>query len=96
MKNKQGVVKLQAPFEKIKQNTKDPIERLYRAVIMQMIIDSSNNNSNSKMLMQRERDAKTWLFKDNSNMDFACKMANIDKNLVRQIAKKMIDRDFGK
>lgn len=92
MKNNKGVVRLQAPFEKIKQNTKDPVERLYRAVIMQMIIDASNN-SDSKMLIQREKDAKKWLFDDNSNMDWSCKMANIDKNLVRQIARKIIDKN---
>lgn len=93
MKNKKGVIKLQSPFEKIKQNTKDPIERLYRAVIMQMIIDASNK-SDKKDLVKNEQEAKEWLFKDNKNFDWACTNANIDKSLVRKIAKQIIDRDF--
>lgn len=93
MKNKKGVIKLQSPFEKIKQNTKDPIERLYRAVIMQMIIDSSNK-SDKKELVKNEESAKNWLFKDNENFEWTCANANIEKRLVRKIAKQIIDRDY--
>lgn len=93
MKKIEGVIRLQAPFEKIKANTDDPIERLYRAVIMQMIIDASNK-SDKQELVKNERDAKKWLFEENENFDFVCFSAKMDKNIVRQIAKRIIKRDF--
>lgn len=93
MKKVEGVIKLQAPFEKIKEHTNDPVERLYRAVIMQMIIDASNK-SQKKDLIRNEEDAKKWLFEENEYFDWACVNANLNKDYVRKIAKKIIDRDF--
>jgi len=93
MKNKKGVIKIQAPFEKIKENTRDPIERLYRAIIMQMIIDASNK-SLKKELIKNEKTAKRWLFQKNEYFDWACDNAKLNKNYVRKIAKKIINRDF--
>lgn len=93
MKNKKGAIKLQSPFEKIKQNTKEPVERLYRAVIMQMIIDASNQ-SDKRELVKNEKEAKDWIFEENEFFDWACSSAGIEKSLVRKIAKQIIDRDF--
>jgi hypothetical protein len=62
MSNNKHVLKLQSPFEKIKKSNTHGEIALFRAVITQMIIDSTNisDKIESKKLAQNARE---WLFK---------------------------------
>ncbi|MGV2432288.1 MAG UNVERIFIED_CONTAM: hypothetical protein LVQ98_02675 [Rickettsiaceae bacterium] len=90
MKNKKRVLKIQSPFENIKKYGEDPISNLYRAVIMQMIIDASNISKN-KELMKLQKIAHEWLFEDNEDFDLVCIHAKLSKDRVRKSARQLIE-----
>ena len=88
--NKKRVIKLQCPFERIKKyNSKGEVS-LYKAVIMQMIIDASNISSDTKAVKQ-EKQAKEWLFTSNEDFHFICNKAAMEPKTVINFARKLID-----
>lgn len=90
MTNKQNVLKLQCPFERIKKYDRNPISSLYKAVIMQMIIDASNISTNKKEAKLANR-AKAWLFEDNEDFFVACSVACITPETARRTARELIE-----
>lgn len=84
-----SVIKLQAPFEKIKDSNKSSEIALRRAIILQAIIDASNT-SNSKGARRMEQDAKKWLFDNSKYFANICLEADLDPGFVASIAKKVI------
>jgi hypothetical protein len=87
--NKKKVIKIQCPFERIKKYNANPEAGLYKAVIMQMIIDASNS-SNDPKACRNEKRAKAWLFAGGDDFDSICVMAGIKPNIVQIFAKTLI------
>ena len=84
-----NVIKLSAPFEKLKTYDASPEVSLFKAVIMQHIIDCTNtsNNNESRRL---EIEAKTWLFGNSKDFLTVCDFAKISSLEVQKIAKEAI------
>lgn len=84
-----NVIKLSAPFEKLKSYDASPEVNMYKAVIMQHIIDCTNtsNNNESRRL---EIEAKTWLFGNSKDFLIVCDFAKITPWEVQKIAKEAI------
>lgn len=89
MTNNKKVIKIQCPFERIKKYNSNPEAGLYKAVIMQMIIDASNNSADPKACRNEKR-AKAWLFNGGEDFQIVCRMANIEPNVVIRFAKTLI------
>ena len=77
------------PFERIKKYNTTPEAALYKAVIMQMIIDASNVSRDPKACRNEKR-AKAWLFTRNDDFCSVCTMAEIDPEVVVTFAKELI------
>lgn len=84
-----NVMKFQAPFERIKEYNASPEVSLYKAIITQAIIDSTNisDTVSARML---EREAKNWLFSNSGYFREICYSAEIDPSFVVKIAKEAI------
>ena len=95
MKNKKNVIKLQSPFERIKLYNKSPDVALYKAVIMQMIIDASNVSKDVRASRYEKR-AKAWLFLPNEDFRVVCGMAGMNPHFVIKIARSMINSHYRK
>jgi hypothetical protein len=89
MVNNTKVIKIQCPFERIKKYNATPESALYKAVIMQMIIDASNISQDPKACRNEKR-AKAWLFTNNEDFSVVCTMAGIEKQVVTTFAKALI------
>jgi hypothetical protein len=89
MANITKVIKIQCPFERIKKYNATPESALYKAVIMQMIIDASNVSKDPKASLNEKR-AKAWLFANNEDFQTVCIMAEIDPQVVVRFAKELI------
>ena len=89
MMNKTKVIKIQCPFERIKKYNSTPEAALYKAVIMQMIIDASNLSTDSKACRNAKK-AKVWLFTSNDDFRAVCAMAGINPRVVITFAKTLI------
>jgi len=89
MSNHKKVIKIQCPFERIKKYNSNPEVGLYKAVIMQMIIDASNTSLDPKAC-RNEKKAKSWLFAGGDDFYMICRMANIESNVVIRFAKTLI------
>jgi hypothetical protein len=82
-------MKFQAPFERIKQfNTSSEVS-LYKAVITQAIIDSTNT-SDDRVAKNIEMEAKGWLFGNSADFREICYRAEIEPSFVVKIAKDAI------
>jgi hypothetical protein len=81
------VIKLQAPFERLKLANERPEVALCRAIILQAIVDASSAEQSEDSCM---KDATSWLFTDSQHLDEICMGAELEVNFVRGIAKKMI------
>ncbi|KAF8818888.1 hypothetical protein [Rickettsia endosymbiont of Cardiosporidium cionae] len=90
MNNKYHVIKFQAPFERLKQYVISPDVRLYKAILLQAIIDSTNV-SNNKCLKKLEIAAKNWIFKDNNDFIKICNLSNMQHCYIRKLTKKLIN-----
>lgn len=90
MNKKTGVIRLQSPFEKIKLSSDMPEVNLYRAIIMQMIIDASNTSQNPK-LREHEEHAKEWLFGEGEALEITCENAMLSKHEVQKAAREAIE-----
>ena len=84
-----SVIKLQAPFERIKDSNKSSEIALRRAIILQAIIDASNT-SNNKQARIIEQDAKKWLFSNSEYFQSICLEADLDPEFIVSTAKKVI------
>ena len=89
MTNNKKVIKIQCPFERIKKYNVTPEAGLYKAVIMQMIIDASNS-SNDPKASRNEKRAMAWLFAGGEDFQAVCAMAGIDANVVQIFARTLI------
>lgn len=89
MVNNKKVIKIQCPFERIKKYNANPEAGLYKAVIMQMIIDASNS-SNDPKACRNEKRAKAWLFAGGDDFETICVMAGIKPNIVQIFARTLI------
>ena len=89
MANNTKVIKIQCPFERIKKYNSTPEAAVYKAVIMQMIIDASNVSKDPKAC-RNEKKAKAWLFTSNDDFRAICAMAGIDSQVVVTFAKALI------
>ncbi|MFK8040448.1 MAG: hypothetical protein AB8B67_03860 [Rickettsiaceae bacterium] len=87
-----NVIKFQAPFERVKLYHDYPDISLYRAVIIQAIIDATNV-SNQKKDKNVTVAANKWLFNDSEYQDFKeiCSRADLEPYFVRKIASKIIN-----
>jgi len=84
-----GVIKFQAPFERLKEYDYSPEVRLYKAILTQAIIDASNivDTKDSKKL---ELEAKIWIFGNSPYFQEVCHNAEIEPGFVVRIAKEAI------
>ncbi len=89
MSNNTKVIKIQCPFERIKKYNTTPEAALYKAVIMQMIIDASNISQDPKACRNEKR-AKAWLFTQNEDFRNVCVMAGLAPQVVVTFAKTLI------
>ena len=83
------VIKLQAPFERIKLFNISPEISLRRAIIIQAIIDASNISDNPQA-KRLEIEAKEWLFSNSQYFINVCEEGEIEPKFVQSIAKKII------
>ncbi|MCF8462588.1 MAG: hypothetical protein K9G11_01595 [Rickettsiaceae bacterium] len=83
------VIKLQAPFERLKSINDNPEISLRKAIILQAIIDASScsEKRQEKKIAQEARD---WLFGDSEHFKQLCSEANLADSYVVNIATKMI------
>ena len=83
------VIKLQAPFEKIKNYNSNPEIALRRAIILQAIIDATNTSTNI-YAKRFELEAKKWLFGRSKSFTKICEEAELSEDFVISIAKETI------
>ena len=95
MRNKSKVIKLQSPFERIKKYSTCPEVNLYRAVIMQLVIDATNISKESSNV-KNEQHAKELLFEESEDFAILCDNADLNKKEVRELAKKLINSQKAK
>lgn len=76
-----GVLKFQAPFERLKEYDYTPEVQLYKAILTQAIIDVSNiaDIQNAKKI---ELEAKAWIFSNSKYFQEVCCKAEIEPNFV--------------
>lgn len=86
-----NVIKLQAPFERLKQNTNNPEIALRKAIILQAIIDSTNL-STEKSAKKIAESAKEWLFGDSEYFYKICQEAELEPSNVKKIALETIEK----
>lgn len=84
-----GVIKFQAPFERLKEYDYSPEVRLYKAILTQAMIDASNV-SDSPEAKKNEIEAKTWIFGNSSYFQEICYNAEISPSFMIKITKEAI------
>lgn len=87
---KSSVIKLTAPFERLKSYNSLPDVALRRAIIMQAIIDSTNISA-KKEAKKAEYADKKWIFVDNEDFITTCLEAGMEPYLVRKVTKSLIN-----
>ncbi|HJK87142.1 MAG TPA: hypothetical protein QKA08_05215 [Candidatus Megaira endosymbiont of Nemacystus decipiens] len=84
-----GVIKFQAPFEKIRNLSCNQEVKLYKSIIVQSIIDASNI-SESRQSKKLEKHAKNWIFNDSHWFTEVCNRADLEVSFVRKICKRVM------
>ena len=84
-----GVIKFQAPFEKIRNLSCNPEVKLYTSIIVQSIIDASNM-SDLKRAKKLENYAKSWIFGDSQWFTEVCNRADLEVSHVRKVCKEVM------
>lgn len=84
-----SVIKLQAPFERLKLATGCPEVALCRAIILQAIVDASSPEPSQEAEVCT-REAIEWLFNDSRHLEEICMGAELEVGFVREVAEKMI------
>lgn len=90
-----GVIKFQAPFERLKEYNYSPEVRLYKAILTQAIIDLSNVADN-KEARRLELEAKKWIFGNSHDFQEICHNAEMSPGFVIKIAKDAIKLNLAK
>lgn len=85
-----SIIKLQAPFERLRASVTCGQKALRRGVILQAILDVSNLSKALQTSIHRDS-AEKWIFHDSQNFYTTCDEAGLNPNFVRQLAQKMID-----
>ncbi len=80
-----NVIKLNSPFEKLKNYDYSPEVKLSKAVILQAIIDATNR-SDRVSLKKNEVEAMFWLFEDGDFLE-VCDNAMLCPHKIRKEAK---------
>lgn len=93
--NMYGVIKFQAPFERLKEYDYSPEVRLYKAILTQTIIDASNITE-VKTAKKLEIEAKIWIFGNSQYFQEVCYMGEIEPDFVIKIAKEAIKLNLAK
>jgi hypothetical protein len=85
-----SVIKLQAPFERLKIYNNNADIALRKAIILQAIIDASNagNNAAAKKI---ELEAKEWIFGNSDYFKTMCYEANLHPEYVIKLTNDMIE-----
>jgi thiamine monophosphate kinase len=83
-----NIIKFQSPFERLKDNNKNPEITLIKAIILQSIIDATNI-SDCKEARRNEIDAKAWLYGGSEDFELLCEYINYNMNNVRKIARNI-------
>ncbi len=86
-----NVIKLQAPFERLREYAPDPETSLYRAVIMQMLIDASNVSPEYDA-RRLELEAKDWIFGNSEDFLNTCYLAAVSPYKIKLTARDFIAR----
>ncbi len=90
-----GVIKFQAPFERLKEYDYSPEVRLYKAILTQTIIDASNITE-TKIAKKLEIEAKIWIFGNSQYFQEVCHKGEIEPGFVIKIAKEAIKLNLAK
>ncbi len=67
------------------------IESLWKAVILQAIIDATTNYKRKEYQLEKQK-AISWLLKWNDDFITVCSMANCDPRYVRARAQAVLDK----
>ncbi|MBQ4875441.1 MAG: hypothetical protein HRK26_04985 [Rickettsiaceae bacterium H1] len=71
------------------------IESLWRAVILQAVIDAKNNYKRKEYQLEKEK-ARSWLLNLNNDFISVCIMAGCDPRYVQAKAKNVLDNHKAK
>lgn len=85
-----SVIKLQAPFERLKLANESPEVALCRAIILQAIVDVSGADEGLEEPTACASEAASWLFTDSKHLEEICTSAELEVGFVRDVAVKMI------
>jgi hypothetical protein len=85
-----NVIKFQSPFERLKSYQDSPDVALRRAVIMQAIIDATDDGLSS-VSKNTSSNARKWLFSQNQDFENICLEAGLEPSYVVKIAETLID-----
>ncbi|NRB10797.1 MAG: hypothetical protein HRU35_04190 [Rickettsiaceae bacterium] len=87
-KHRYNVLKFYSPFEKLKENS--PKESwLFRAIILQAIIDISTISSDREFL-KIQRKARSWFFDKSNYFKFVCFNADLHPDYVIKLARHAV------
>lgn len=90
-----NVIKLQAPFEKLKWYGDCGDVNLRRAIILQAVIDATNIATDKNSVRQTE-EAKDWIFGRGAYFVKVCEEAELNPDFVIQVAKEMIEIQYAR
>ncbi|MDA9163410.1 hypothetical protein N9N97_00825 [Rickettsiaceae bacterium] len=90
-----GVIKFQAPFERLKEYDYSPEVRLHKAILAQAIIDSTNVTS-GREAKKHEIEAKNWIFGNSDCFRDICCVADMDPGFVIKVAREAIKLNAAK
>lgn len=84
-----GVIKFQSPFEKLKKYPCSNEVKLYKATILQAVIDASNISS-SVISRKNEIEAKHWIFGNGAHFQEICYLADMEPSFIIKITRYVI------
>ena len=90
-----GVIKFQAPFEKLKEYECSAEVSLYKAILTQAVIDATNI-SVTPSLKRFEIEAKNWIFGNSEHFQEVCFLANVEPCFIVKITKDAIQLNIAK
>ena len=81
-----NVIKLQAPFERIKFSNDLPDAALYKSIILQAIIDATSLAQDCKS-KKNKREAIEWIFSKNEFFVHYCEESGIEPDYIIKVTK---------
>jgi hypothetical protein len=85
-----NVLKFQAPFERLKLYNESSEVNLYKAIIIQAIIDSTNVSKEPRE-QKITNEAKEWIFGHSEYFQEICLKANLEPFFVINLAKSAMN-----